>query len=294
MRRARFVSILVGAMVCTALITTGAVAKNGGGGGGGGGGDHGNRPDTEVSNNLSVPAIFVPSTAGAPGLNFACGDVVDPTTVTDNATVAFPDAFDNPLAGMPAGDYYIQGEDKWQASCATATAGTVPDGETEVLHDVYVDVGWGDNLVGAPLKVGTPIRVEVGLLVQDAATLGMTGYTVRKLTNELDRLATYGTRGTGDDTSAAYAEVRAWDTDATFSITGPDGTVVAGPTITAEINATGRVVYGYLFKTQVAGTYTLTFNAPNVGIGTAASHVHSASLNFDVNAKGGGGGGGED
>lgn len=232
----------------------------------------------ETANNLSVPAVFVPSTSGAPTLNFPCGDPV----AASGETTYFPalPVSENLPNGVTAGNYYVQGEDSWQAGCTTAAAGTVS-----------VTAAWGDNLVSAPLKARTPIRVEMGLM-GDTSVYSMTGFDVVKLTDELDRYATYGTLGVAD---AAYGEVRVWDAGARLTIKSTDGTLtVFDGEATAEINATGRVVYGYNWSRPVLGTYTITFTAPNVTItGADAGYVvdtHTVAIDVTVKAKGGSGG----
>lgn len=234
----------------------------------------------ETANNLSVPAVFVPTVGMT--LNFPCGVPFDPDEVLTNATTAFPTlpVSENLPSGVTAGDYYVQGEDKWQAGCTTAAAGTVS-----------VAAAWGDNLVSAPLKARTPIRVEMGLMGVTVPTFDLTGFDVVKLTDELDRYATYGTLGVAE---TPYDEVRVWDSGAWLTIKSTDGTTVYDGEATAEINATGRVVYGYNWSRPVLGTYTITFTAPNVTItGADAGYVidsHTVAIDVIVKAKGGSGG----
>jgi len=271
------VLLLLGAAALAGLMATSAVAKGPGGNPNGGGGGGGGKPGgEEAANNLSVPAIFVPSTTGAPPLGFDCGDAVLPAGETTY--------FAAPFTGDP-GDYFLQGDDTWQAECATAAT-----------HTVEVTADWGDNLTSAPLKAGTPIRTEMGLLatlLDDLALPEMTGYTVYKLTDELDRLATYGTLG---DQITPYAEVRAWDAGARLSIVRSDGFVVYDGPFTAEINSTGRVVYGYNWQKPLAGTYTITFTAPNVEVTAIAAadngtivDPHTVTIEVNVASKAGGG-----
>lgn len=245
----------------------------GGGGGGGGGGGH-EPPTEETSKSLSVPAVFVPNTGS---FSLTCdGTTTAPANVATNTTSVFPDAFTPPLmtqddgTATPLGPYYVQGEDTWQAGCAVAETGTLAASAT-----------FGDNIDGgdAAFKVGSPVRVEVGLTIP---TTGYTlaGYTVYKLTNELDRVATYGTQGSA---ISPYPELRVWAADAQFKIDGP--APVPLQTMVAEINSTGRVVYGYNWRPSQEGVYTITFSAPSVGVTTATAVV-------DVAASAGGGGGG--
>lgn len=266
----RGVGLFAGAVALTATSIVGAYAapggvpgKPGGTPGGGGGGGGGEPPVEEVGNSLSVPAVFVPDLTGAPTLNFACGDPVAPS----GDTLTFPTDFTLPMAGVPAGEYYIQGVSEWQAGCTTAAVDTL-----------VATADWGDNLSGdASLKVGSPVRVEVGLFAP--AGYSLTGFEVLKLTDELDRLATYGTQGTAVN---PYGEVRVWAKDAQFEITGP--VVLTLQAMGAEINATGRVVYGYNWRPTAAGDYTIHFTAPSVGVDT--------SIAVDVAGSAGGGGGG--
>ena len=143
----------------------------------------------EAGNNLSVPAIFVPSVG-----------VGTPSCTADDDTVLPTAGAEDPVDGAFPG-YWIQGEDVWQADCATAADNTVTAGAE-----------WGDNLTSAPLKAGTPIRTEIGLLA-DATAYPMTGFGVDKLTPDLeDRYATYGTNdGSG---ITPYTEVRVWNAGA--------------------------------------------------------------------------------
>ncbi|MGD8199650.1 hypothetical protein ACQE98_03190 [Ornithinimicrobium sp. W1679] len=221
--------------------------------------------EDETSNNLSVPAVFVPAVGMT--LNFPCGPPVAPAEVVGQ------------LPSEIFTGYYLQGEDTWQASCATADVDTVA-----------VTAEWGDNLTNAPLKANTPIRVEVGLTT---AGYTFTGFEVVKLTDELDRYATYGTLGVA---VTPYPEVRAWDADAWLKIERIDGLLVVNGPATAEINSTGRVVYGYNWQKPLPGTYTVTFTAPNVDlIGADAGQVldvDTVTLQVSVAVKAGGGKGG--
>jgi hypothetical protein len=250
------------ALVASAILVTGVAAKGP------------PVPGDETTNNLSVPAIFVPSVGvGTP----TCTEL-DDTVVPDPASMSltFP-------------GYYIQGEATWQADCMIAAADTMT-----------ATAAWGDNLTSAPLKQRTPIRVEMGLMV-DPLAYPMTGFSVVKLTDELDRLATYGTDGAP---VSPFGEVRVWDAGAELKISNDAGVIVYEGTYTAEINSTGRVVYGYNWQKPVAGTYTIAFYAPNVAIAATDAGTLSDSdgdgivdtveliVNVAIKAGGGGGGGG--
>lgn len=131
---------------------------------------------------------------------------------------------------------------------------------------------WGDNLTSSPsLKARQPIRVEMTLF-QDGVTA--TGLMVYKLTDEADRLATYGTSGD----LVAGMPVRVFDAGATLSIknlgtgTWVLGDETGGVPMSVEINSTGGVVYGFNWgikgrtSTPTAGTYELTFRTVNTTI----------------------------
>ncbi len=256
---------------------------------------HGTGEETTLGNNLSVPAIFVPgSTAsGAPVLRVPCGST--PQAPVGPTSAQFP-------------GYWLQGtEATWSATCQEATS------VTGIVAD------WGDNLTTSPkLAAGKPIRVEVGLL--DAAATGLTGYVVDNLTPELeDRLATYGTAGTSFVTGTAGApQTRVWDAGTTLTIQPLDQAgqpvgqpVYSGP-ISAEINSTGAVVYGYNWGSQgrsntpSAGTYRLTFTtAMNttitgvadtgvVNVPTYDAHSTSVTVTLTSSTSGGRRGGGRD
>ena len=253
--------------------------KGGGGGGGGGGGE------TTLTNNLSVPAIFVPNMGS---FTFTC----------DGTTLTLPSG--TPLSGYEVpGYFYVQGVNKWQSQCQTAAAGTIT-----------ANAAWGDNLTGATLKAGSPIRVEVGLL--QATPVAMTGFDVFKLEPSLlDRNSAYGTLATEtapgvfeSNPVTPFPEVRVWDANATLSIKNltTSAYVYNGPAA-AEINATGRVVYGFNWGTSssvglpTAGTYLLTFAAPNVtiagvNVGTVVD-AHTVTLQITVAGTSGGGTGGK-
>lgn len=224
--------------------------------------------------NLSVPAIFVPSSTstGAPALRGGtCGNVMMPTGST---SLVFP------------GFYLQKSESTWQAQC----------GEVQSL-DVLAN--WGDNLTVRPmLSSKQPIRVEVGL--EYSPVTPMSGFVVEKLTPDLDdRVDTYGTRG--DVT--AFSKVRVFDSGVTLKIEridGPGGVIYDGP-MSAEVNSVGAVVYGYNWGVKgkntraLPGNYRLTFTTNNtrlVGVdssdaGKASFTSRSTSLDLTVSASSG-------
>jgi hypothetical protein len=241
--------------------------------------------DEEGANNLSVPAIFVPDTGGSPfaGTCTADDDSQDPTgemgVIVDGL--------------LEHQDYYVQGVASWQSDCETAADDTLT-----------VAAEWGDNLTNAPLRAGTPIRTEIGFLA-DPAGYPMPGYIVEKLDPTLlDRVSHYGTLGTEVD---PFPEVRVWNSGVTLDIRGVTTTgqaIVVADAIayTAEVNSTGRVVYGFNWQKPTAGEYTITVHAPTVALGTTDAGTlvdtdgdgafDSVALDVTVGNKGGGGKGG--
>jgi len=232
----------------------------------------GRKPPSEATNNLSVPAIMVAGVAGGLTNCAAAGwsALVPPTGI--------------PLSGYPIdplAEYFVQKVHKWQAQCITAQPGSV-----------HVYAAWGDNLAGdAKLRAGSPIRVE--LLLTDTSGALAQGYEVVKLEpNKLDRESAYGTLATAGAATAVDMTPVVHDGLTRLQITGPDGwqAPVVNP-LKPEINATGKVVYGYQLTAPAPGQYVITFTMPNVTIdacdvGTCADST--ASLTITV---GGGGGG---
>jgi hypothetical protein len=272
---ARVLKGVVGALAVAALMVPGAAAKGPGGGGGHGGGGGGGGTGEVAPNSLSVPAVFVGGT--------------NPFGLTCDGSFAAPTG--DPWTGYTLpGYYYVQGVNSWQASCGEDAPGATVDAE------------WGDNLGGdARLKVGSPIRVEIGLW--DQAANEYTGWTVQKLEPaQLDRVSPYGTSAIATDTGyvsepeTPFGETRVWAANATLSIVNADSgvPVYVGPA-TAEINSTGRIVYGYNLRVPAAGDYTITFTFPNVTIdSTDLGAVGPAddTVSFTVTVTPGGGKGG--
>jgi hypothetical protein len=245
-----------------------------------GGGKPGGGGETTLGNNLSVPTIFVPS-AGAPGvpvLRVSCpGGVQLPT----GTPVAIAD-----------GLYFLQKTTStWTAQCSNAGGPTV---------DVEAD--WGDNLTGGGrLSAGKPIRIE--MLLHSKAAIYADGFTVLKLTDELDRLATYGTDGVPRPTSFIV-----FDSGAKLRIdkcSGPADTVCSSGSvyngdISAEINSTGKVVYGFNWGVGTTsapqpGTYKITWIANNTRVtsvadGQICTDGSCAYVIVTLGSKGGGGG----
>lgn len=232
-----------------------------------------------LTNSLSTPTIMI----GGGFTGVTCG-------------VPFVLPTGTPVNGYEVeGYYYVQGVHKWQAECVNADAATAT-------------AEWGDNLAGdASLKVGSPIRVELGLFDDTGGT--MKGFTVIKLEpSKLDRESAYGTLAANDGQGgwSATAEdlaMRVYDAGVKFSVKNLDSGNYAVPldsNPTAEINATGKVVYGYNLRVTEPGDYEITFVIPNVDISgvDTGTYVYNpdgpdtVSLVIDVAGGGGGGGGG--
>lgn len=242
--------------------------------------------DTVYGNNLSVPLTVSPSVGDAAPLALR---VDCPTTLVE------------PSGGMPTTidgiDYYLQKtETVWSAPCteATTTVSAVAD--------------WGDNLTVAPkLVTGKTIRVEVALFDQNGA--GQKGFLVTKLTDDIDRLATYGIEADAATNkfvtgTTGFFSTHVWDAGATLTIQKWTGTAwdtgVTFPA-SAEVNSMGAVVYGYNWGVKhdypEAGQYRFTFQ---VGTGTTIAGVEDTTTNVThtddstsvtVNLLGKGGGG---
>ena len=184
------------------------------------------------------------------------------------------------------GNYFVQRDAAWQAPCKVTEMG------------VAADAKWGDNLAGgdAMLKVGSPIRVEL-LLWSPTLASGQLGYNVVKLQpHELDRMSDYGHLATGEagswaaieytvgETYAPTAEEKiqgrfegvfkgiVYDPQATLKIEkldaggNPISPALVDELAGGEINATGKIVYGYNLRVVENGTYRITYTTPNVAL----------------------------
>lgn len=273
------VAVAAGMLVVpSAAFAAGPGSGSGGGrgSGSGGGGAPGQGEEPTTANNLSVPTIFVPD-----GTSFGLTCPSGPTLPTGEPSTGYPIS--------PGSSYYVQGVNTWQAECATATTGS----------GLSVDAAWGDNLTGAAsLTTKHPIRIEMSL--STSAQDPMQGFDVLKLDPEaLDRVSAYGTLATATAsgftaTPTTFDNPGVWDAGGGFTITNSSGTTVATSS-SAEINATGRVVYGYNFDAPSAGDYTITFTAPDVTIAAADAGTPSGdtvALSITVGSGAGGGNGG--
>lgn len=256
---------LVAGAVCLVVggaLSTGVLAKG--------------KPSTEAAQNLSVPAILVGGTVGT----LQCGMDLVPPSGTPLTGYEFP------------GDYWVQKVHTWQAQCLTASAASVFG-------------AWGDNLMGdAKLKAGSPIRVEI-VLTNATAYAPLEGYSVIKLQPSLlDRLSAYGHLAEVDAVGGWVAKPVLFDPGAfvvhdagmKISVQNLDtgAWVVPLQSIAPEINATGKIVYGYNLRVTAAGNYQIRFNtSANVtftGVDAGTYDANNAYLEIAVIAGGGGGG----
>lgn len=280
-------AVLMASVVASpmALAAPGSPGGGGGGPGGGGGGGGGGGEET-ASQNLSVPAILV-----GPLGTLDCGTETTPSPLVPPTGT--------PLTGYevdPAAYWWVQKVHTWQAQCFNA--------DTALVFGA-----WGDSLTGdASLKTGSPIRVELVLTNSGGSTLAsMEGYKVLKLQpSQLDRYSAYGhdaqpTEGGGwVDTLDTFlpAEWVVHDSDMMLSVEhlASGSFPVPLQAIAPEINATGKIVYGYNLRVTAAGTYRIRFYAPSVtitGVDAGTFDANNASLDIVVGGGGGGGGGGK-
>jgi len=247
-----------------------------------------------AAQNLSVPAILVGSLG-----TLACGE-------SDLAPSELVSPTGNPLTGYDAavGYYWVQKVHTWKAQCFNGL-------------DASVFGAWGDNLSGdAKLKVGSPIRVEIVLtnmtdFTEAEGGLGtipsgtLQGYNVIKLENTLDRLSAYGHQAGGDEISGwtdipqdvGQASWVVHDAGMQISVENLDTGqfVVPLQPIAPEINATGKIVYGYNLRVSTEGNYQIRFNTtPAVafmGVDAGEFDANNAYLDIVVVPGGGQGGG---
>lgn len=235
--------------------------------------------EEDGSNNLSVPAILVGgslSAAAGCGSEYTFGGLVEPTGTPGSNFPIDPSAF-----------YFVQGVHEWQAECTAVTGPVSVRGE------------WGDNLTGdAKLKANKPIRVE--LLIFHDSTTSAQGYEVVKLEPDtLDRLSTYGTLATPDGQGGHFGTAQdmtpiVYDGGASMTIEGLDNDfVVTESPAVPEINATGKVVYGYNLRVPQPGNYRITFTMPNVSFtgGCDAGTCSDTTATLEITVGTGGGGG---
>ena len=103
---------------------------------------------------------------------------------------------------------------------------------------------------------------------------------------------------------ADFPEHRVWAAGTTLDIRTNDGTLVVAEKVpfVAEINSTGRVVYGFNWQKPEAGTYTITVSTTGIVLGSTDAGLlvksdpngvfDTVQLEVTVGNKGGGGGNG--
>ena len=175
------------------------------------------------------------------------------------------------------------------------------------------------------LKAGSPIRVELLLWESAGVADGQVGYNVVKLQPyELDRVSDYGHLAQGDESSwtpieyevgetyeggnatigefnglfeAIVFDPAAWITIEKLDEGGnPITPAIVDESAGGEINATGKIVYGYNLRVVEDGTYRITYTTPNVtitGCDSTASCSTGNTTVLEIVVGGGGGGGGE-
>jgi hypothetical protein len=270
--------VLSGAMATSVAFAKGKPPGVGGGGG-----------ETVAAQNLSVPAILVGNLG-----TLVCGD-------SDLSPSALKAPTGTPLTGYEVpGYYWVQKVHTWQAQCFKAATASVS-----------VFGAWGDNLTGdASLKTGSPIRVELVLTNSGdyTATIPngtLQGYSVIKLEpSKLDRESAYGHLA-GGDAITGWTDIpqnvgqASWVVHDQFMMLSvqhvASGTYpVPLQAIAPEINATGKIVYGYNLRVTAAGTYRIRFYAPSVTFtGVDAGTFDANNAYLDIVVGGGGGGGGK-
>ena len=268
----------------------------------------GNKPTTEATNSLSVPAILT----GLGDFKLTCGSnaflpLAGPTNSTGGVAVPvyYPDdcatSKDGTQVCVDEGFYYVQGDALWQAPCNLVTS-------------TQASAKWGDNIAGdASLKVGSPIRIELTLFDAAGLAANQQGYLVIKLQpDELDRASDYGHlaegAGTAGDPFAAIPytvgdvipggtfPAIVHDPAATLKIERIVGGVPQIPAVYdgeagGEINATGKIVYGYSLRVAEAGTYRITYTMTNVNIDGCPTNstctLNSVSKDIEILPGGG-------
>jgi hypothetical protein len=291
-------------------------------------GGGGNRPSTEMSNNLSFPVIL----ADGPDINNG---------------LAIPGVFGAPVLTSPYsydGSYYY---------FAQKTDGNVWRAESaEINTDVVVDrIDWGDSLASRQLQIGKPVRVELTLYETLPDESRMLGYNMFMLANPSSPDEIQGVRATAlvppsgipegveiDTFWSSEATVYAgkatmfiqqyegdaedlvwgdsgWEVDPDLSEDEIDVKVISTitPSFGNELNVGGKVIYGLSeggWKPTAAGNYRLSFAVPSAsntqlelagGDGDVLNNPSTSDIYGDVAyldivvvpRSGGGGGGGK-
>lgn len=254
----------------------GGSGGGGGGGGGGSGGGGGGGGHTETAgNNLSVPAIWVDG----------AGLTLPGTMLQASVTVPWP----TQVNGYYAYAQKVEGN-VWQAQNVVAPVGTPVN---------VNEIDWGDMLESSPLKVGTPIRIELALYKTDVAMLtydmvmlanpsspdevqgtismsqGSPTSPVSNLVTKLGEATIHTPKGKlvvqkliGLREDVAEGDLF-WDGVKWVDASAIDPSGVEAPQVPsfgAEINVGGKVIYGLSkggWKASQAGDYRITFYLGN-------------------------------
>ncbi|MDY7085514.1 MAG: hypothetical protein SYR96_10445 [Actinomycetota bacterium] len=182
-----------------------------------------------------------------------------PVVLADGADLALADTT---VPGLPIGE-----KDAEYPAYYTARAGAVWGADRVVAAEqVLTDVKWGDNLMSHQFSArrNQPIRVEVNLFANNPATYGqMYGYPMVSL-EETRRDEVFGTLGIAEPINPMV-----YTPDATLTILKADATgqytqiVVSTRAMVAEVNASGKVIYGFNWgrsggvSSPTAGSYRL-------------------------------------
>ena len=281
LKSAIWLTLTVGVL---AFAAGGAAYAKGPGRGGGGGGP----PSSEASQNLSVPAILVGS----------LGTLVCGASESTPSTLAPPTGTPLDTYEVP-GYYWVQKVHTWQAQCFNAVDGICvrrlgrqPHGRRKP-EDRQPDPGRArshehDRLSGT-ITDGT-----------------LQGYNVIKLQpSKLDRESAYGHLAADNDrTMSAMTNIpvdvgqASWVVHDKFMMLSVEhlasGTFpVPLQAIAPEINATGKIVYGYNLRVSAAGTYkdpVLRTRVTFTGVDAGTFDDNNAYLDIVVGGGGGGGG----
>lgn len=282
----RLVMLLAALVAALAAPVAPALAREGESGGGG--------ETTELGNNLSFPVIWsdgenvslpLPGVAGAPELPAEAAkefEVENPETEEPETIPVWPQATEGVT---------------WQAGSEVALA---PVGIEQI--------DWGDNIEAKSLSLGKPIRVETTLfakptepleafeMVSEGERQNETFYTTGK-TSLSDEATVYS--GCARLTiqrllisrEDPYTSQLSWD-PTTGEWVGKELIAPAlfnggvweeaggGTGYSAEINASGKVLYGYNWRTSglAAGDYRITFSLdPNCPVATLNTYITEAT-----------------
>lgn len=210
---------------------------------------------------LALPLLGFGVPAGAAEDEEEAKNLSTPVVLADGAALALAAVT---VPGPPVGqtdpvytDYY------------TVRAGAVWGADRIAATDpVAADAKWGDNLMYHQFagRRSQPIRVEMNLFADDPAAFpGMYGYPMVSLGGS-HRDEIFGTLGVAEATSPMV-----YTPDATLAIYKMDATgqynltVVAPRAMTAEVNASGKVIYGFNWgrpsgvPAPTPGSYRLVF-----------------------------------